>query len=224
LRERILLIFAAFAILTIYPRPDLIHIAQIAPVLLLAGLATWRRAADVWHRALPAGGAAHSIVPQLVLGFFVLLAFGRMAPTLLPRLAEPLIAVDLGPGVQVQVLETASPDYQALGRLVGEIRASTRPEDVLFTFPDLGGLAFLAQRPSPFYYVYFIPGRPDNAEGARIRQEWWRLRPALALIGEPRVPAFAASSEYFAELLAFVDAHTTTGARSWGVELRPAAP
>ncbi|MFP6665186.1 MAG: hypothetical protein VCC00_13340, partial [Deltaproteobacteria bacterium] len=224
LRERILLIFTAFTVLTIYPRPDLIHIAQIAPVLLLAGLATWRRAVDAWHRALPGGRAAHGIAPQLVLGFFLLLACGRMAPTLLPRLLEPLATLELGPGVEVQVLETKASDYQALGRLVAEIRALTGPEETLFTFPDLGGLAFLAQRPSPFYYIYFVPGRPDHAQAARIREEWRRLRPALALIGAPRVPAFAASSEYFVELLAFVDERTTAGPESWGVALRPARP
>ena len=219
-RERSLLILASFLFLTVYPRPDLIHIAQIGPVVLLAGLSTWRRSSYSWFYERTRDGARNFTAPGILTGVFLLLAVGRMAPTLMPRLTEPLATEKLGPGFAVEVLESRAAPFREIAAVVARIRQETRPDEAIFTFPDLAGLALLADRPSPFYYVYFVPGRPDAAQALRVEESWSEARPGLAVLGEPRVPVFLDAPEYFRDLIGFVEDHSRPLDVVAGVTLR----
>lgn len=203
-RERTLLILAAFLLLTAYPRPDLTHIAQIGPLVLLAGLSTWRRSSREWFFERRRDGARTFTAAGILAGVFFLLAVGRMVPTLVPRLTEPLVTEKLGPGFSIEVLESRAAPYRAMGEVVTRIRRETRPGEPVFTFPDLAGLALLADRPSPFYYVYFVPGRPNAEEAMRVAANWGEVGPVVAIFGEPSVPVFVGAPKYFRHLLDFV--------------------
>ena len=51
--------------------------------------------------------------------------------------------------------------------MLEEIDVRSDDGEPIFVFPDVAGLGFLAGRPQPFHYLYFVPGRPDRAgEGA----------------------------------------------------------
>lgn len=219
-RERSLLILAAFLLLTLYPRPDLIHVAQIGPVVLLAGLSTWRRSSAHWFFERRRDGVGKLSAPGILAAVFLVLALGRMAPTLVPRLSEPVVMVPLGPGVSVEVLASRAAPYRSMAAVVERIRRETGPGEPIFTFPDLAGLAFLADRPSPFYYVYFVPGRPDAREALQIRQAWPQVRPVLAVLGEPSAPVFVDAPRYFADLIEFVRAQSSPLSEVSGVTLR----
>lgn len=219
-RERLLLIFASLIFLTMYPRPDLIHLAQVGAIVLLAGLATWSRSARAWRRERRTDGKSRLQAPRVLAAVFLLLAAGRMAPTLLPRMMDPVVTLGLGPQVSVQVLERHAEHYRTLGSVVGQVREHTEADDVLFTFPDLAGLAFLAERRSPFYYLYFVPGRPNRMDARLVEGEWREFAPRLALIGHPQVPAFAEATEYFADLLSYIRARTDAEEEVFGIEFR----
>jgi hypothetical protein len=223
-RERTLLILASFLFLTVYPRPDLIHVAQIGPVILLAGMSTWRRSSRDWFLERRRDGLLHYTAPGVLTGVFLLLAVGRMGPTLMPRLSEPLVSEKLGPGFSVEVLESRAAPYRAMAEVVARIRQETQPGEAIFTFPDLAGLALLADRPSPFYYVYFVPGRPDATQALRVEAAWPEVRPVLAVLGEPRVPVFVGAPEYFQDLMGFVHERSEPLDVVSGVTLRRVAP
>ena len=220
MRERLLLVFASFSFLSMYPRPDLVHLAQIGGLVLLAGIATWTRSARAWREERRTDGEARLVAPRLLAAAFLLLAAGRMAPTLWPRLTEPIVTAELGPHVSIQVLEKYAGHYDALGRVIGRVRERSAAGETIFTFPDLAGVAFLADRPSPFHYLYFVPGRPNREDVRRVEAEWRDFEPQLALVGHPQVPAFEGSPEYFAEVLRYVRSRTVAEGEVFGIEFR----
>ena len=178
--------------------------AQVGPVVLLAGLSTWRRSSAAWFFERRRDGARKFTAPGILAAAFLVLAIGRMTPTLLPRLTEPVRTVQLGPGFVIEVLESRAAPFYSMAAVVERIRRETKPGDAVFTFPDLAALALLSDRPSPFYYVYFVPGRPDAEQALQIEKVWPEVRPKLAILGDPRVPVFVEAPEYFEDLTSFV--------------------
>ena len=200
-----LLAFAALFSLQLFPRPDLIHVAMGAPPVLLALGAAW------WWLGLPLArrrtrGMRGSLA-QDAAGLLLMLCLYRMFPALEVRLNQPLAPMDLGPRAPLWIAATSWLEHRWIGEAVRDITNLSSPGDAVFYFPDLAGLGFLSARPSPFFYLYFVPGRPDRAGEQRTLAELERHAPRLAVWGTPRVPAFAGAGEYFAGIVGYLDEH-----------------
>ena len=203
-RVQALLAFASLYALQLFPRPDLIHVAMGAPPLLLALGAAWSWLAEPLHadRAGRPRGAA-----RLAIAVLLLACVARTLPGLRARLVEAQVPLDAGPRAPLTIAAPWAGEHAWLGEAVRAIDARTADGEGVFAFPDLAGLAFLAGRPAPFFYLYFVPGRPDLVGEQRTIDELEQRRPRLAVTGHPRVPAFAAAESYFARLGAYLDRH-----------------
>jgi hypothetical protein len=198
--------FAAIQQVQMFPRPDLVHLAQIGPSLLLAAAFAGRELADRW-RAHPRDARAATLAARAVLGAFVLVALARLTPSLAARLGSPMVPLPGGERDGLVLSEGAAPDFAWLGRAVGETSRRTAPGDPVFTFPDLAGVAFLAGRTTPFFYLYYVPGRPDLAGERRAVADLDAVAPQIALLGTPRVPAFRGAEGYFKNVAAYLTAY-----------------
>ena len=211
-REQALLAFASLYQLQEFPRVDLIHVAMSAPPVLLAAAVVGSRlgegplAAARRPRALAAAAVALAAT----------LALGRALPTQLARLREPMVALELGPRAPLQVAAARAGDFAWLEKAVREVRARSAPGEPIFAFPDIPGLGFLADRPMPWTYLYFVPGRPSRDDQALIVAELERRPPALAVLHADPQPAFAGADAYFDRIAAFLADHYETVAKTGG--------
>ncbi|HZR82399.1 MAG TPA: hypothetical protein VFD92_15000 [Candidatus Binatia bacterium] len=214
--ERALLAFAAVYALQLYPRPDLVHVAMGAPVVVPAVAVAWSRAERAWAAGLArevAGGARAAALVRRRAGAAALavvsvLAAGRALPTLVPRLREPVVDLGIGERAPIVVVEGRAEELAWLGAAVREIRAHSTDGDALFAFPDVPGLGFLAGRRMPFYFLYFVPGRPDRSQQGEIVARLEEVRPAVVALAPPSVPAFAGADAYFDRIVAWIDENT----------------
>lgn len=198
--------FAAIQMMQMFPRPDLVHLAQIGPSLLLAAAWTAREYGDRW-RANVRTERTVMFASHAVVGAIVLLALGRMAPSLVARLGSTMVPLPGGERDGLVIAEQAAPDFAWLGHAVGEISQRTAPGEPVFTFPDLSGVALLAQRTTPFFYLYFVPGRPDRVGERRAVSDLDAVEPRIALVGRPRVPAFQGAEGYFTAIASYLTGH-----------------
>lgn len=200
-----LLVFATIYSLQLFPRPDLIHVAMGAPPLLAAVAGMW------WWLTAPLDGQRVRRLDRplswVVAGLVLVLCVARAAPALRVRLGEPLVALEAGPRAPLVIAASHVGEQRWLGEAVREITSRTGVGEAVFYFPDLAGLGFLAARPSPSFYVYFVPGRPDRAGEERTIAELERVAPRLAVTGAPRVAAFAGASGFFSALDAYLRQH-----------------
>ena len=200
---RALLAFAAVWALQLFPRPDLIHVAMGAPPVLLATAAAWSWLAE----PLRAHAATHRpVAVRAAVAVLLVACAARTLPGLRARLVEAQVPLDAGPRAPLAVGAPWAGEHAWLGEAVRAIDARTADGEGIFTFPDLAGLAFLADRPAPFFYLYFVPGRPDLAGEERTIAELERRRPRIAITGTPRVAAFAGAEHYFARLSRYLEA------------------
>ena len=199
--ERAILVVAAVAQAQMFPRPDFSHLAQIAPSLWLAGAVVWRRFADAWWRGLPDSRSDRWLGRAAIAGVAVI-ALTRALPSLVSRLGERMVPIDAGSRAPLVIAESAAPGFTWLAAAVHEVEGRTLRGEPVFSFPDLAGVAFLADRPVPFFYLYFVPGRPDRAAEHRTVDEITRIAPPLALVGPPRVAAFRGAETYFTDIAA----------------------
>ena len=215
-----LLGFAAVWALQLFPRPDLIHVAMGAPPVLLATAAAWSWLAE----PLRAHAAARrAIAARAAVALLLLACVTRTLPGLRARLLETQAPLDAGPRAPLTVGAPWAAEHAWLGEAVRAIEARTAADEDVFTFPDLAGLAFLAGRPAPFFYLYFVPGRPDLAGEERTIAELERRRPRLAITGTPRVPAFVGAEDYFVRLGRYLDERYPVAERLAGCTLRTRA-
>ncbi|HYC22331.1 MAG TPA: hypothetical protein VEI94_06490, partial [Candidatus Bathyarchaeia archaeon] len=236
--ERGMLAFAAIYQLELYPRVDLIHVAMGAPPLLVAVAWQGQRLVDCWRGRVPEGLAAAlptrdpaaARLPRARLGgaealarlpaaLLAALALARMAPAWLPRLTTPAAELDAGPRAPLRIDARYAKDFAWLGEAVRRIEADTQPREPIFLFPDLAVLAFLADRPAPFFYDYFVPGRPDHTGEQEVLARLESVKPRLAAVGAPRVPAFREAPAYFADLSAYLAATYSVRASLDGCDL-----
>jgi hypothetical protein len=218
--------FAAIQQVQMFPRPDLVHLAQIGPCLLLAATFAGREYADRW-RAQLRGSRAALIPARAIVGAIVILSLGRMAPSLALGLAPgDLVALPGGESDGIVIAYEAASDFEWLGNAVGEISRRTAPGDPVFTFPDLAGVALLAGRTTPFFYLYYVPGRPDREGERRAVADLEAVAPRVALVGRARVPAFHGAEHYFGKVASYLDEHYREVATSEGYRVleRRAAP
>jgi hypothetical protein len=213
--ECALLCFAAIYQLQIYPRVDLIHAAMSAPPALVAAGATWSRLARRWRTALRGprpneGSRAPTLLrftPLACTAVVIALAAGRAMPTFAARFTEPMVALDAGPRAPLVIDARYAADFAWLGETVRAVDAQSGSAEALFPFPDLAAIGFLARRPMPFRYIYFVPQRPDHAGERETIARLEAVRPKLAVVGPPRVAAFQGATEYFSSLVAYLHEH-----------------
>jgi hypothetical protein len=172
-------------------------------VLAAVGGAWWWLAAPLRE----ARGSRARLAARAAIAVLLVACVARALPGLRARLVEAQVALDAGPRAPLVIAAPYAAEHAWLGEAVRAIDARTTDGEGVFTFPDLAGVAFLADRPAPFFYLYFVPGRPDLAGEQRTIDELERRRPRLAVTGHPRVPAFAAAEDYFARLGAYLDEH-----------------
>lgn len=192
-RERALVAFAALYQLQVFPRVDLIHVAMSAPPVLLAAAVVASRLAEV---PLAAARRPRTLVAGTV-ALAAVLAGGRALPTMLERLREPMVPLDLGPRAPLVVAQRHAGEYDGLSRTVREVRRRSRPGEPLFAFPDLPGIGFLAGRPTPWTWLYFVPGRPSREDQGAILAELERSPPAVVVLDANPEPAFAGAEAYY---------------------------
>ncbi|MBU6282675.1 hypothetical protein KGQ64_10575 [bacterium] len=195
-RERALVAFAAIYHLQVFPRVDLIHVAMAAPPLLLASAVVGSRLAEGVLAAARRPG-------PLVVGALALataLACGRALPTAIERAREPVVPVDLGPRAPIVLAARHASDLDWLSRTVRDVRERSRPGDPVFAFPDLPGLGWLAGRPSPWTWLYFVPGRPSREDQALLLAEFERHPPAVVVLHANPEPAFVGADAYYDRL------------------------
>jgi hypothetical protein len=134
----------------------------------------------------------------------IALAAGRATPTIAARLREPVVDLGLGDRAPVVLVRSQAAEQAWLAECVHGIRAHSAPGDAIFAFPDLAGLGFLADRRMPFYYLYFVPGRPDHAQEADVIARLGAVRPSVVVTAPPSAPAFAGATEYFGRTVGWV--------------------
>lgn len=222
-RERAVLVFLAIYSLQLFPRPDSIHVAMEGAPLVVAAALIWRRRDRRWRSGLQSGRTGEW-VSWAALGLAALLALGRIAPALVPRLIEPQVALGLGPRAPVVVVAGQEGAYRWIGEAIDEIDRHAGAEEPLFTFPDVAGVGFLAERPQPFHHLYFVPGRPDRAGEDRTLRRLEEVEPPVALWCEPHVEAFSAAPEYFARLGAELERAYAPAAEVGGCTVRARRP
>ncbi len=195
-RERALVAFAALYHLQVFPRVDLIHVAMAAPPILLAAAVVGSRLAEA---PLAAARRPAALVAGAV-GLAAALAAGRALPTALERAREPVVAVDLGPRAPIVLAASHAGEVEWLSRTVREVRERSRPGETVLAFPDLPGLGWLADRPSPWTWLYFVPGRPAREDQPALLAEIERRPPAVVVLHANPEPAFAGADAYYDRL------------------------
>ncbi len=195
-RERAALAFLAVYSLQLFPRPDSIHVAMGGAPLALGAALVWRRYERAWREATGGPGA----VAWAALFAALVLAVGRAAPAWIPRVSEGAETLALGARAPVEVVARHTSHYDRAAKLVTEVGARSRPGEAVFGFPDIAGIGFLAARPQPYYYLYFVPGRPGRAGEARAIARLEEVAPPVAITCPPHVEAFSEAPAYFARL------------------------
>ncbi len=216
-RERAAAAFLAVFSLQLFPRPDLIHVAMGGPSLLLVLGLFCHRHAQRWRAAEAASAPWFG---RLACVAIVILSLGRLGPALLPRLTQPTVDVGLGARAPVEVVAEHAPEYAWIAALRSEIERRSAPDEAIFTFPDIAGLAFLSGRPQPFHHLYFVPGRPDRAGEERTLGRLQEVAPALMVMCPPHVEAFAAAPAYFARLGEYAERAYAPVAEAGGCAVR----
>jgi|GEM_PF-6657944 len=183
----------------LYPRPDFLHLATIAPALLPT--AAWLvQAAASRNTKLIAGRSAVGVALAIV-------ALGRLAPTLgtaMALLGGHMEEVSIG-----RVVLRAEPEglarLRALADAVQSVATRTEPTTRVATFPACAMVPFLAGRLGAGPHDYFFPGRPSRAEGAALAAAWSVAPPPLAVTCDATGTDLARAWSAYPELVALFE-------------------
>lgn len=200
LRDRAVLLFLAIFALQLFPRPDSYHVSMGGPPLALGAGLVWRSYVRRWQAEQGGETSVVRWASTAALALTVLLAVVRAAPAWIPVATGSVVDVGLGPRAPVGMVEGFEDRHRSVVRLVAEIRSRTEHGEPIFAFPDAAALGYLAARPQPGYYLYFVPGRPDEAGERRAIADLKAAEPSLAITCPPRVEAFADAPVYFSRL------------------------
>ncbi len=152
----VIVVFAAFLFLGVFPRADYNHLINVyQPFLILSVVLVQRLVARI-------DGPLRSlvVVPAVVL-FACYCAFGAAWLRDVRRVLGVPLASERG-GVFVEPVSASLVNYQ-----VGAIRALTAPGDAVLAMPGLAMLPFLAERPMATGYYNFYAVHVGHDGGAR---------------------------------------------------------
>jgi len=202
----VVLLFALFMHLQLYPRTDFMHLLGAAPLALVFAGYLLERAFDAWERGFAARGAfgAGRLVGPvttllLVAGIAVAVVPGQTAIRRPDRFVLPF------PEVPVGVEDTAAGEIRAVAAAVGALGAFVRRHDPSLAFPAASLTLFLSGARNPTPHDYFYPGRPDHREEAEIADRLAATPPrALVSANVSRFTFFDGAPPYFYLLRRFV--------------------
>lgn len=201
--------------LTLYPRSHFFHLVVAVPMTLV--LCTFLAARFVvW---LPEVMGLRRMVRVGLVGGVVCIAVVRVWPGLASALTW-----DGGPGWRQHAhldlarapltLEAGrAPRLRALHDTVEFLRANSRPDDRVFTFPAIEVLCFLADRRNATRHGYFFPGWPGHQVEAEVVSALGADPPRLVVVLQAHQIFFLHSPAYYYALREFIEAHYREVAR-----------
>jgi hypothetical protein len=176
--------FAIVAALQLFPRPDMLHMLGVAPLLLPLGLHVARTGARGW---LPRGRAT-----ALVVAIALAVAVVRIAPTVRVFGAEPLVRIRVGDET-LTVVSTGAERLRALSTAVQGVRDRAEPGVRVLTFPACAVVPFFGGGVPAGPHDYFYPGRPDAEEVALLARGFAAAPPPVAVTCDAAGTDLAAS-------------------------------
>jgi len=188
---------AIAAALQLYPRPDLIHLMPLGPLLLPLALRLWRAAA----RRLPL------MPPTALITLPLVVALGRFLPTalVLDHLATARVTkVALG-GMELAIEPEGAAPLRAVATAADALR-EVPPDESVLAFPACGMAPFVAGRLPAGPHDYFFPGRPERAEAAALAASLAAALPRLAVTCGAEGTALARAWEYYPEVVSLLGA------------------
>ncbi|MCC6847844.1 MAG: hypothetical protein IT294_05035 [Deltaproteobacteria bacterium] len=202
----VVLVFASFMFLQLYPRADFMHLLIAAPLSLVFAGFLLERVLRTWEHAL--ASRHRRVLRAVVLGAVAVLAAavgvgvlpGAQALRSGPRFVLPFAAAPVG------VEEARAADLRALAAAAGRVAAALRTADATVGFPSIGVVPFLTGGRNPTPHDYFFPGRPDHREEAEILDLLVAARPRTLTALNRQFTFFDAAPAYYFLLRGFVRA------------------
>ncbi len=210
----VVLVFASFMFLQLYPRADFMHLLIAAPLSLVFAGFLLERVLRIWEAALAsrhpgvlratAFGTAAVLVTAVGVGMLPGTEVWRSGP----RFVLPFAVAPVG------VEEARADDLRALTAASARMAPAIRAVDATVGFPSIGIVLFLTGGRNPTPHDYFFPGRPDHREEAEILDTLAAARPAALAALNRQFTFFDAASTYYFLLRRFVRAHYGLGERA----------
>jgi hypothetical protein len=217
LRERrstsltVLLPFALFGFLEVYPRADYMHLMMaVASTLPLGTFLLVRLSRNFLSTVVPHRWGRHLV------SVTVLVAYGMIATTTVRHAG---LVYDFSRWTRrdltsLQLERAGSLEGAPNWRRLSQIRSVTRyvqqylsPGEALFSFPALTVLNFLSGQPSPVRHDYFFARRPDHREEAEIVDRLREVRPPLIVVTDTPGSFFIDAPVYYFLLRGYVREH-----------------
>jgi HEAT repeat protein len=173
----IVLVSAILMHAQLYPRSDFMHLVYAAPGVLILGARMLDDLAAVWVRHVAPTPAWRRTVRIVAFAPVYALVLILLAPAV-ARIGYLARSAWQGDGTAVVRLETSRAPLvvePAAGRVllglssvVRYLEQHSQPTDLVFTFPCLDIMSFLADRRDPTRHGYYYPGSPGHAVEAEV--------------------------------------------------------
>lgn len=161
----------------LYPRSDFMHLVYAAPGILILGARLLSSLADLYAGSMARTRRGRRVIGALVVAPVYAPVLIMVAPALwrieylvrsavehdttaLVRLDTPRAPLVIEPG--------AGRLFLGLSSAVSYLQAHSQPGELIFTFPCLDFVSFLADRRDPTRHGYYYPGSPGHAVEAEV--------------------------------------------------------
>ncbi len=168
----VIVLFAAFLFLGVFPRADFNHLANVYQPFLILSVVLVQRLVERVRRPM----RSFVLVPAVLL-FACYCGFGAVWLRDVRRMLGAPLASERG-GVFVDPMTASLVNYQ-----VAAIRALTAPDDAVLAMPGLATLTFLAKRPMATGYYNFYAVHIGHDAGARAAAEAERAKLVISSYG-----------------------------------------
>ncbi len=212
----IVLVSAILMHAQLFPRSDFQHLVFSGSAVLVLGGELFGVLATLWAKGMARRPTGRRVVRVAAL----VPAFAVVAIALAPAVSriEYLIRAtwerDVTALVRLEsqhaplvVEPAAGRSFLALSSTVNYVRARTRPDDFVFTFPCLDALGFLLDRRDPTRHGYYYPGSPGRAVEAEVIDTLRERQPPYIVTLHDHARFFADSPLYYFNLRQYVTQH-----------------
>ncbi len=207
-------ITASCLLLNAYPRSDFFHLCYSAPLVWI--LTGWviQTILGCWRSRLPRT-VYTAVCTVVVAGVAVLLGIIAWPQV---HIALRVLGHAMGPSRNLVNLAAwrapvlveeglAGRNQRNLAAVARWIEDSTRPDDRIFTFPDLDLVGFLTARRSPARIGYFKSGWPDHHVESEVVDALAAQPPRFVVVANPASLFFADAPAYFFLLRDWLERH-----------------
>jgi hypothetical protein len=201
----VVLLFALFMHLQLYPRADFMHLLGAAPLSLVFAGYLLDRALDAWGRGFAAHGAlaarhvlSAALTLLVVAAIAVAVTPGQRAVRLPDRFVLPFAVSPVG------VEQTSAADLRDLAVSATHLGTLVGPGGESLAFPAASLALFLIGARNPGPHDYFFAGRPDHREEAEILDRLAARPPNAMLSLNSRFSFFYQAPAYYFLLRRFV--------------------